>query len=242
MRCDALVHRHPHHWVDEAPFLLWEIGSQTVLDHWVDFLYESNSRIVLWLEEVDSRILTFVNETFPLSRNTTIRIGLPTAAAECCTFLDASGDILIRRGEELRNYLPPNEPASRVWFEMVKKWLGRLQENGTNAPEIEEEIRPGVFVGHHCHISHDSELVGPCWIGSYSTITGAKIGPHAVVGENCLISPGCRITNSYVLKHTFLGEHLMLDGLVAGRTGILHHHSGVLTTVPDRTIVQPLKS
>ena len=241
MRCDALVHGHPHNWIDEAPFLLWEIGSKTVIEHWVDVLYESNSRMVLWMEEVDSRILTFVNETFPLCQNTTIRIGRPAAAKECCTFLDNDGAFIAQRGKELRNYLPPNEPASRIWFKVVKNWLTGLQEKGSNAPEIDEEVSPGVFVGHHCRISRDTELVPPCWIGSYSTISRARIGPCSVIGENCIISPGTRIAESYILKNTFLGENLTLEGLVAGINGILHHHSGTMTTIPDDTIIQALR-
>jgi hypothetical protein len=241
MRCDALIHRHPCNWMEEEPFLLWEIGSKTVIEYWVDFIYESNSRMVLWLEEVDSRILTFVNETFPLCRNTTIRIGLPEAAAECCTFLDAEGVITATRGHELRTYLPAGEPASRIWFKLVKHWLENLCAKGSNAPEIEEEVRPGVFVGHHCRISRDTVLTPPCWIGSYTTITGAKIGPWAVIGENCAISQGNRVEESYILKNTFLGRRLIIDGLVAGRNGILDHHRGTMTVIPDEAIIRSLK-
>jgi acetyltransferase-like isoleucine patch superfamily enzyme len=241
MRCHAIIHKHPHNWVSAAPFLLWEIGTKTVVEHWVDTLYESNSRMVLWLEEVDSRILTFVNETFPLCRNTTIRIGLPAASAEFCTFLDSDGGIVIQPAQKLTNYLPA-EPGAKVWFKLVRNWLTNLRDKGSNTPEVEEEILPGVFVGHHCRISGKTEFAPPCWIGSYSTIAGAKIGPYAVVGENCMISPETHVTESYVLRNTALGRNLRLDGLVAGERKILHHQTGTMTAIPDNTIIRRLKS
>ena len=237
MKCDALIHGQPDNWLEETPFLLWEIGGKTVIEHWVDVLYESNIRMVLWLEEVDARILTFVNGTFPLSRNTAIRIGLPEMAPGVCTYLDEDGKIVTKPVEKLRSYLPPGEVTSRIWFKMVRNWLADLQKKGSNAPELDEEIQPGVFVGHHCKISRRAELIPPCWIGSSSTIGDAQIGPFAIIAENCFISSGTRVTESYVLRNTFLGERLTLDGLVAGRNGILRHRTGTLARIADGAII-----
>ena len=239
MRCHAIIDRATHRWVDDTPFLLWEIGLKTVLEHWADTLYARNDRLVLWLEEIDSRVLNFANETFPLCRNVTIRIGVPDDALECCTFLNAEGGIVFRPGATLTNYLPA-QPAAATWFRLVRRWLENLSASGSAAPELEEEIRPGIFVGHHCRIARDARLLAPCWIGSGATVGSAEVGPYAVVGENAVVARRTSVVESYVLRDTFVGEHLTLDGVVAGRRLLLDHRSGVAAPIHDRAILRAL--
>lgn len=236
MRCHAIIDRLPHQWVDDSPFLLWEIGMKTVLEHWADSLYESNDRLVLWLEEIDSRLLNFANETFPLCRNVIVRIGVPDPGIEWGTYIDASGTIVRQPGPVATNYLPP-QPAPATWFNLVRNWLERLRTKGSMTPELEREIQPGVFIGHHCRISPKAELIAPCWVGSGSTVEAARIGPHAVIGEGAIVSRRTRVANSYVLRDTFIGEHLSLDGVVAGESQLLDHRTGVAATILDAAIL-----
>lgn len=212
---------------------------KTTLEHWADHLYETNHRMILWLSEIDSRVLNFVNGTFPLYRNVTIRIGVPEGAMECCTFIDADGNIVLKPGSELIRYLPA-QPASRTWFKLVGKWLENLRDKGSVSPEIEREITPGVFVGHHCRISRGTEFIAPCWIGSGSEVTDARIGPYAVIGENSIVSRGTTVAESCVLRDTFVGEHLSFGGVVAGNGKLLDHQTAVLTSIHDRTILSVL--
>jgi hypothetical protein len=241
MRCASLIDRQPHPWVDDSPFLLWEIGMKTILEHWADHLYETNHRMILWLDEIDSRVLNFVSGTYPLCRNVTIRIGVPEGKMECCTFIDADGGIVLSPGSELIRYLPP-QPAARTWFKVVGKWLENLRDKGSSCSELEREIKPGVFIGHHCRISRTTEFIAPCWVGSGAEVTGARIGPHAVVGENAIVSRGTSVADSYVLRDTFVGEHLTLGGVVAGNGKLLDHQTAVTTPVHDRTILSVLSA
>lgn len=236
MRCHAIIDPLPHQWVNDSPFLLWEIGMKTVLEHWADTLYESNDRLVLWLEEIDSRLLNFANETFPLCRNVIVRIGVPDPGIEWGTFLDAAGNIVRQPGSATTHYLPP-QPAPATWFNLVGKWLESLRAKGSTTPEIEREIQPGVFVGHHCRISRKAEFIGPCWIGSGTTVEAARIGPYAVIGEGAIVSRHTRVSASYVLRDTFIGEHLTLDGVVAGEGQLLDHRTGVAATIGDAAIL-----
>ena len=115
---------------------------KTTLEHWADHLYETNHRMILWLSEIDSRVLNFVNGTFPLCRNVTIRIGVPEGDVERCTFIDAEGNIVIESGSVLQRYLPA-QPAAKTWFKLTAKWLDGLRDKGSVAPELEREIQPG---------------------------------------------------------------------------------------------------
>ena len=239
MRCSSLIDRSTHTWVDDKPFLLWEIGMKTILEHWSDQLYETNHRMILWLSEIDSRVLNFVNGTFPLCRNVTIRIGVPEGEVESCTFIDEDGNIVVRPGAELIRYLPW-QPAATTWFRLVSKWLDQLRDKGSAVPELEREIKPGVFVGHHCRISGGTEFTAPCWIGSGAEIIGARIGPYAVIGENAIVSRGTTVTGSCVLRDTFVGKHLTLSGVVAGNGKLIDHQTAVRTSISDPTILSSL--
>jgi hypothetical protein len=225
--------------VDDTPFLLWEIGMKTVLEHWADTLYARNDRMVLWVEEIDSRVLNFVNDTYPLCRNVTIRIGVPEGEIACCTFLNADGSISFRQGSTFSPYLP-EQAAPTTWFNLVRKWLETLTSSGSATPEIEQEIQPGVFIGHHCRISRHARFEAPCWIGSRSTVGEAAIGPYAVIGEDSVISRRTSVTESYVLRDTFVGEHLTIEGVAAGNSILLDHRTGVIAPVDDSSILHAI--
>lgn len=202
-------------WVDDTPFLLWEIGHRVLVEHWMEHLFRSNAELNIWLEVPDERLFNFVSETFPLNRRVQVQLGAPKSRPEACTFFDAKGSIVVRRGPQLTSCLP-RQSAIKTWFAIVKRWLAELQASGTQVPELETQVSPGVFVGHHCSISRDTELIAPCWVGRGVTICGSRVGPNAVVGENSVITRGTRITESYVLSNTVVGPDLALNGLVAG--------------------------
>ncbi|WP_461783465.1 hypothetical protein [Prosthecobacter sp.] len=225
MVCDAIIPNQPALWVDDLPFLLWEIGPRRVIEHWMDTLFRSNATLRIWLEQPDDMLYSFVCETFPLNRRAQVFSGTPSSRPEACTFLDSKGGIVIRRGPQITPYLP-RQAVTRTWFAMVRQWLNDLVANGSQSPELEQQIAPGVFIGHHCSISKDTTFLPPCWVGTGSTISGATIGPNTVVGENCVIASGVRIEESYVLSNTFIPSNAQLSGVVAGVGGILTHATG----------------
>ena len=225
MVCDVIVPNQPALWVDDRPFLLWEIGPRRVIEHWMDTLFRSNATLRIWLEEPDDMLYSFVCETFPLNRRAQVFDGAPTSRPEACTFLDSKGGIIIRRGPQVTPYLP-RQAATKTWFSMVRQWLADLAANGSQSPELETQASPGVFIGHHCSISKDTRFLPPCWIGTGSTISGATLGPNTVVGEHSVIANGVHVEESYILggTHVRSGEHL--SGVVAGRGGVLQLSAG----------------
>lgn len=225
MTCDAIISHQPSQWVEDRPFLLWELGSHNVLDHWMDVLFRSNATLRIWLEAPDERVYAYVCETFPINRRVQVSTGPPTSRPEACTFLDTKGNVIIRRGAQLTHYLP-NQPASQTWFAMTQKWLTTLHRSGSQTPELERQVTPGVFVGHHCSISPDTTFLPPCWVGSGSTIHGATVGPGTVVGENCVIGRGATVSDSYLITGTYVSPNTKMSGLAAGPAGIITHATG----------------
>lgn len=242
MNCETIIHRHPSRWVDDRiPFLLWELGAQTVVEKWVDVLFDTKGTLVLWLEEPDAGLVEFLSARFPLCERSRVRLGPPPAAAgDASTFLDETGAIKLRLGEAPRRYLPDQDPL-RTWFAMVQRWLADLRAKGSPTPEIEKEIQPGVYASHHTRISPRATFHPPCWIGHDSEIGACALGPHAVVGNNCIVADGTRLADSYVLSNTYVGRGLVLEGLVAGASHLLQHQTGTRVTVTDGTLMRKLR-
>lgn len=242
MNCDTIVHRHPARWVEESvPLLLWELGPHTVVQHWVNVLFDSKGKLILWLEEADPLLVAFLNATFPLSERSEVRLGPPPGiAGDASTCIEESGKISIRLGEVARRYIPDQDPL-KTWFSMLKKWLLDLQNKGSAAPEIERELQPGVFVSDHCWVSPQAVFHPPCWIGSRTDIGHCVIGPNATVGANCIVAHGARIAESSVLSNTYIGAGFVLDGLVAGNNRVIQHQTGVMTRVDDKLLMRRLR-
>ena len=99
------------------------------------------------------------------------------------------------------------------FYEAMMDWLPRAV-----TPERvgARQIRPGVWVGVHAHVSEDAELVGPCWIGSHAYI-GAKtvIGPNAIIEDGGFVESISAITNSIVGPDTFVGQCAEISGSIA---------------------------
>ena len=225
MNCDAILYDKPRQTLNGEPFLLWEIGQRRVIEHWMDHLFRSNATMTLWLEKDDEPLAAFIRDTFPLCKRVDVKSGVPAAAADFCTYVDADGAIQLQRGSTLISLLP-DQPTTKTWFAMVRKWLAEQQKFGTQLPEIETQIAPGVIIGHHCSISKDTVFNAPCWIGSGCTISGATIGPNAVIGEECIIAAGAHIRDSYVLSRRFIRPNTRLDGVVATARRFLDHATG----------------
>ncbi|HBJ84653.1 MAG TPA: hypothetical protein DDZ88_12435 [Verrucomicrobiales bacterium] len=225
MNADAILYDKPATLLNGESFFLWELGQRRVIEHWMDHLFRSNAMLTLWLEKDDPALATYVRDTFPLCKQVEVKVGVPEAATDASAFVDASGAIQLQRGTAIVPCLP-DQPVTKTWFAMVKRWLHELQKFGTQLPELETQISPGVIIGHHCSISKDTVFNAPCWIGSGSTISGATIGPNVVVGEDCVITAGTHITDSYVLSRTFIRPNMKLDGIIATPKNFIDHATG----------------
>lgn len=225
MNADAILYDKSSVLLNGESFFLWELGQRRVIEHWMDHLFRSNAMLTLWLEKSDEPLAAYVRDTFPLCKQAEVKTGVPEAATDTCAFVDASGAIQLQRGTAIVPCLP-DQPVTKTWFAMVKKWLLELQKFGTQLPELETLIAPGVIIGHHCSISKDTVFNAPCWIGSGSTISGATIGPNVVVGEECVIAAGTHITDSYVLSRTFIRPNMKLDGVIATSKNFIDHATG----------------
>lgn len=225
MIADAFLLAQPNQRINGQPFFLWEIGQRLVIDHWMDHLFRSNATLSLWQEQPDPALRRHVEGIFPLCLRAEVHDQLATSVREICCHLTPDGQIKLQRGSEPIPCLP-DQPITRSWFAMVQRWLGEFQRFGTQLPELETQISPGVIIGHHCKIAKHTVFHAPCWIGSGCTIEAAEIGPNTAIGENCSVAAGSEVRNSYLLSHTHLGPNLRLDGVIASPGQWFDHQSG----------------
>jgi hypothetical protein len=86
-----------------------------------------------------------------------------------------------------------------------------------------EERRPGVWVARAVKLPPGVSIEGPCYIGEESWIgDGSRLGPHAVIGRQCVVESGTVVCRSVVGEGTYLGRNLEVADSVVTRN-ILHN-------------------
>jgi hypothetical protein len=117
------------------------------------------------------------------------------------------------------------------WFKALEAWMPRA-----NTPDRVgmRELRPGIWVGLHAHISRDAQLCPPCWLGDHTYVgSGAVIGPRTVLENGAFVEAKAEIKNSVISPSTFVGQYLQIaNSLVWGNT-LVDWQTGLESKVPD---------
>ena len=104
------------------------------------------------------------------------------------------------------------------------------------------QVRPGIWVGSHSHLSAEAELRAPCWLGDKVFIgAGSVIGPDAIIEDGCFVEGNTEITNSYVGPDTFIGRYAELADSLAWGSTLINWRSGSVTRVPDAFLLCALR-
>ena len=125
------------------------------------------------------------------------------------------------------------------WYAAVQSWCDRAVTPDRTGVR---EIMPGVRVGWQSMIPADVTLRGPCWIGERVRIgSGAVLGPHTVIEDRAVISPGAEVVRSIVGPETMVGENTeVADSLALGNT-LINWHDGSCLHVPDEILLCSLR-
>jgi len=124
-------------------------------------------------------------------------------------------------------------------FAALVEWMPRAK---TEDRVGVRELRPGIWIGMHAHISPHAQLQAPCWIGQYSYIgAGAVIGPMAVVEDRAFIEGGAEIIGSVVGRDTFVGQLLAVENSFALGNTLTNWKSGSLTQIADAFLLCALR-
>lgn len=94
--------------------------------------------------------------------------------------------------------------------------------------------------GHNCRIHPRALVVEPTCLGQDVEIgAGCRIGPLAVIGDNCIVDDGVEISRSALMPGTFAGLNTTLDQGLACQNLLVSLEDASCLHVPDPFILGP---
>lgn len=211
------------------PFILWNVGAQPLLHHWLDYAVdEGYSRVRLVVSDRPAEVRRAMEEAklWPVPWEVVPRskTEVPEDTSDNSVYLDH-----LPGQTPLTN--PPTDGWSllRYWFSLREEWFASVESE-------EMEAFRTLAVGRFCSIHPSAELRMPVWIDDYVQIgPGCVVGPNVNIGKGAVLEGPSSVANSVVTDHTYLAGHTelrdaYLDGgrLLNLRLGARVHLDGLM--------------
>lgn len=183
------------------PFVLWQIGDQPLLYHWLDHAVDQGyEKVTLICSDRPGEVRRAMEEAqlWPIQWHVE-----PVAQSD----MGANAVVLDRLPEEEPPAPLPEDGWSllRYWFALRKQWFEQMF-----ADEQNQDLRT-LAVGRFCSIHPSAVLNMPVWIEDYVQIgPGSVIGPHVNIGKGAVIEGPTTIESSAVSAHTYLAGNTEL--------------------------------
>jgi NDP-sugar pyrophosphorylase family protein len=105
-----------------------------------------------------------------------------------------------------------------------------------------QEVRPGIWIGRHAHVSPEAKLHAPCWIGQHAYV-GAHcvIGPMAVLEDRSFVEGGAEIVNSAIGPDTFVGKLAALRQSLALGNTLINWRTNSIAQISDAFLMCTLR-
>src|ERR1043166_870702 len=137
---------------------------------------------------------------------------------------------------QVMDHLPgmPDKPlldSYADWAAALESWMPRAL-----TPERigVHELRPGIWVGMHVHISPAAELRAPCWLGDHAYVgSDSVIGPRAVLEHAAFVEGQAEISDSVIGPETFVGKFTEVGHSIAWGSTLVDWKSDSCIKVPD---------
>ena len=221
-------------WKNPQPFVLWPVGHQALVAHWMDEAVRRGFETVeLFVADRPAEVRALLEGGAYWSR----RLRVIPVASEA----DAPADALRLTG------LPGDENAAlpgdgqqllQHWLALQKRWLA---QRDTSAVTLDTRHASGGWVGPQAKIHPSAKLTAPFWIGAHATIgAGCEIGPDALIGRNAVLDENVTVRQGCVLSRTYLGRHTELVNAAASGGTLLHFDRGCRVEIAERFILSPV--
>ena len=87
-------------------------------------------------------------------------------------------------------------------------------------------LRANVLLGEGVQLPELDQIEGPAYIGNYCKIeAGARVGPHALLGNNVVVKEGAVITRSVLDSGDYVGRSARIEGSILGRRVDVRAHA-----------------
>jgi len=208
-------------WRNPLPFVLWPVGGQPLLAHWMD------DAVRRGFEEV---------EIYVADRPAAVRLAMeggvywsrPVRVIPIAAEADAPEDA--ERADRF--------PNLERWFELQKAWLTSRTEADV---AIDEHHASGGWIGPHARIHPEAVLTAPFWIGPDAKIgAGCRVGPNAFIGENAILGNNVEVENACVMSRTCLGHNTRVSRALADGSALVDWARGCRVDIKESFIMRPV--
>jgi hypothetical protein len=219
-------------WRNPLPFVLWPIGPQPLIAHWMD------EAVRRGFDEV---------EVYVSDRPTAVRLALEGGAywSRPVRVIPIAGEADAPAGSERVDHFPNAAPETipgearqllEYWFELQKAWLA------SRCPKevaIDEQHASGGWIGPHASVHPSAELRAPFWIGRNARIgAGCHVGPNAVIGEESILGNNVEVEEACILPNTCMGHNTRLSRALADGSALVDWARGCRVDIAERFIMR----
>ncbi len=222
-------------WRNPMPFVLWPVGNEPLLAHWMDeavrqgvdqveiFVLDRPADVRLWLE--GGAYWSRKVKVTPISKE--------SSAPEDARRVDC-----LPGGPPLNREVSDPHELLRYWFDIQKTWLKQRLDA---SPTIDHRHDSGGWIGPQAVVSPTAELVPPFWIGADARIgEGCRIGPNAFIGRHAIVDEEVEVENSFVGANTYVGKFTRISRAIASGRILVDMARDVRLELSERFILSPV--
>jgi hypothetical protein len=225
-------------WRNPLPFVLWPIGNQPLLAHWMDeAVRQGIAEIEIFVADRPAEVRHWLEEGAYWSRQVKV-----TPVANEASMPAAGCQRLDRLPSDPGPVTPPADAAAllRHWFSMQRHWLKhRLDE----MPSIDARHADGGWTGPGATVATSARLVAPYWIGADARIgANCRIGPNAFIGRRVIIDANVEVEEAYVAEDTYVGKFTRIAQAIASGKMLVDMSRGVRLDLAEPFILSPVRA
>ncbi|MBX2813660.1 MAG: hypothetical protein KTR25_17720 [Myxococcales bacterium] len=217
------------------PFVLWVVGAQPLLHHWLDHAVdEGYGRVRLLVSDRPAEVRQAMEKAklWPVQWEI-----IPRSTTEVPTDLPSDVACL----DHLPGHPPLNQSPTNGW-ELLRYWFTLRETWFASVDSDHMEAFRTLAVGRFCSIHPSAELRMPIWIDDYAQIgPGCVVGPNVNIGRGAVLEGPSKVTNSVITDHTYLAGHTELQDAFLDGGRLLNLRLGARVNL-DRLMADHLKS
>ncbi len=196
-------HRIDDVFESKLPFVLWRVGEQPLLYHWLDYAVNNDvRRVVMECSDRPAEVRQAMEKArlWPLEWE-----------------LRPVPESQVRSGVHVVDTLPgrPSPPhAPTNGWELIDLWF-QLQRAWFDETVAADEAWASLALGRFAQIHPSAEIQMPVWFDDQVQIgPNCKVGPYAVLGRGVVLEGPSVVENAVITEHTFLAGHTELRDAV----------------------------
>jgi NDP-sugar pyrophosphorylase family protein len=221
-------------WRNPLPFILWPVGNQPLLAHWLDEAVRGGfEEVEIHVKDRADEVRAYLaRESYWSQHRKVFAVAREADAPVTAERVDRLP------GRRCEGALPKTAAALLTyWFELQKSWLARRSPREMTL----DTFRPGGgWVGSHARIHRSARLRPPYWIGPGAEIgANCQIGPHALIGEESIVDENVEVEQACLLPNTYLGQNTRLFRAAAAGGALIDFGRSCRVDIGETFIMGP---